>query len=124
MSGAVETQTPPSWFDLDNAGHVEWLFKTRGQQQSVIGRRRAGLLDDQSRVVHAQVNECTQFDHLTHCAALASCQRLLDAFGAGRVADRCATGGEGVEEALRALMAIVEEARAAETPVEDTRWVK
>ena len=35
-----------------------------------------------------------------------------------------AVSGEGVEEALRALMAIVEEARAAETPVEDTRWVK
>ena len=35
-----------------------------------------------------------------------------------------AVSGEGVEEALRALMAIVEEARAAEAPVEDTRWVK
>jgi GTP-binding protein len=35
-----------------------------------------------------------------------------------------AVSGEGVEEALRALMGTVEEARAAETPVEDTRWVK
>jgi GTP-binding protein len=35
-----------------------------------------------------------------------------------------AVSGEGVEEALRALMAIVEEARAAEVTTEDTRWVK
>ena len=35
-----------------------------------------------------------------------------------------AVSGEGVEEALRALMTVVEEARAAEAPVEDTRWVK
>ncbi len=35
-----------------------------------------------------------------------------------------AVSGEGVEEALRALMGIVEEARASEAPVEDTRWVK
>jgi GTP-binding protein len=35
-----------------------------------------------------------------------------------------AVSGEGVEEALRALIRIVEEARAADAPVEDTRWVK
>ncbi len=35
-----------------------------------------------------------------------------------------AVSGEGVEEALRALMGIVEEARAAESTIEDTRWVK
>ncbi|MCO5155230.1 MAG: GTPase ObgE [Aquamicrobium sp.] len=35
-----------------------------------------------------------------------------------------AVSGEGVEEALRALMGIVEEARASEAPVEDTRWMK
>src|SRR5690606_25187740 len=33
-----------------------------------------------------------------------------------------AVSGEGVEEALRALIAFVEEARTAEVPVEDTRW--
>jgi GTP-binding protein len=35
-----------------------------------------------------------------------------------------AVSREGVEETLRALIAIVEEARADEAPVEDTRWVK
>ena len=32
--------------------------------------------------------------------------------------------GEGVEETLRALMAVIEDARAEETVVEDTRWQK
>jgi len=35
-----------------------------------------------------------------------------------------AVSGEGVEEALRALIAVVEEARSAEAPVEDTRWTR
>jgi GTP-binding protein len=35
-----------------------------------------------------------------------------------------AVSGEGVEEALRALMGIVEEARASEGTIEDTRWMK
>lgn len=32
--------------------------------------------------------------------------------------------GEGIEETLRALMSVIEEARAEETVVEDTRWQK
>ncbi len=35
-----------------------------------------------------------------------------------------AVSREGVEEALRALISVVEEARASEAPVEDTRWEK
>ena len=31
---------------------------------------------------------------------------------------------EGVEETLRALIAVVEDARSEEAPVEDTRWVR
>ena len=35
-----------------------------------------------------------------------------------------AVSGEGVEEVLRALMAVVAEARAGDAPVEDTRWTR
>ncbi|TKT82996.1 GTPase ObgE [Aquamicrobium sp. LC103] len=35
-----------------------------------------------------------------------------------------AVSGEGVEEALRALIAVVEEARRGDAPVKDERWVK